>query len=304
MRRNFIDQIVLDDAITRQLAHLPPPLVPYSLKISALLRRHLPELPIGVRTLPAMSDPGWVHERAAEGKVLYRLGAEGKLTSRQLISGLLFDIERLLLISEDVRHPYQALAWRHLRGMSHWHLEEIEDDGWGNDDASQTLSERLGLADFLCRAGQAAEQQGHDLPFTTPVRLRAGKLVGTRATTLSEVTRIGQEACNCLSSHRTARRTISQDRDIWALRSKSELIAVLEVTVEGVVEQLKGPDNTDRFTDHLADIVLFCRRAGFRVSWRVDVKLADLMPPELRVTTRQEEEADQFSRMISRIRAA
>lgn len=304
MRRNFIDQLVLNDAIARQLAHLPPPLVSYRLRISSLLRRHLPELPIGVRTLPAISDPGWAHERAAEGRALYRLGAEGKLTSRQLISGLLFDLERLLLISEDVGHPYQALARRHLRGMSHWRLEEIEDDGWSTDDAGRTLSERLGLADFLHRAGQAAEQRGHDLPFTTPVRLRAGKLVGTRATTLSEVTRIGQEACNCLSSHRTARRTISQDRDIWALRSKGKLIAVLEVTVQGIVEQLKGPDNMNHFTGHLADIVLFCRRAGLRVSWRVDVKLADLMPPELRVTTRQDEEADQFCRMISRIRAA
>lgn len=57
MRRNFIDTAALHTAIAEELANLVPLLIPYRQPFEKNLRRNLPQVKLGTRTLPCAGDP-------------------------------------------------------------------------------------------------------------------------------------------------------------------------------------------------------------------------------------------------------
>ena len=84
MRRNFIDTDPLNTAIADELANLVPLLTPYRQPFENVLRRNLPEMRLGTRTLPRVGDPRWAHDRRAAGEPLFRLGQSGLLEARRI----------------------------------------------------------------------------------------------------------------------------------------------------------------------------------------------------------------------------
>lgn len=62
MRRNFIDTDALNTSIAEELANLVPLLIPYRQSFENVLRRNLPLMRLGTRTLPRGGDPQWAHD--------------------------------------------------------------------------------------------------------------------------------------------------------------------------------------------------------------------------------------------------
>lgn len=267
MRRNFIDTDALNTSIAEELANLVPLLIPYRQSFENVLRRNLPLMRLGTRTLPRAGDPQWTLHRRAAGEPLFRLGQTGLLEARRLIRGFLFDIEELAALPPAAADGLGQRVARALAGVTHWKVAAS---------GRATLVQAMGQDALLEQVRRHVAHLDDDQPFTTPCVIRAGGLTGRRATTFHAITTIGREARNCLRySVRNGVR--DDDMDIWVIRRGPQLVAVASVFRERMITELRGPGNSSRFRGTGHRLVTWIAASGFRVDGTVEISIADLL---------------------------
>lgn len=263
MRRNFIDTAALNAAIADELANLVPLLVPYRQSFENVLRRNLPQMKLGTRTLPRAGDPRWAHDRRAAGEPLFRLGASGLLEARRLIRGFLFDMEELAALPPTAADGLGQRVARTLAGVTHWKVAK---------GGRATLVQAMSQDAILEQVRLYVAHLDDDQPFTTPCVIRAGGLTGRRAMTFREITAIGREARNCLRySVRNGVR--DDDMDIWAIRRGPQLVAVASVFRERMIMELRGPGNSSCFRGEGHRLVTWIAASGLRVDGTVESQI-------------------------------
>ncbi|MDO5643374.1 MAG: hypothetical protein Q4G26_13445 [Paracoccus sp. (in: a-proteobacteria)] len=100
------------------------------------------------------TDPQCADQLSGSGTVLYRLGEVGLIEARELVSEILFFVEKISVIAQDQDRPARAKAAKMLDGMDLWQNEElpIEDPEQYYDPLSGRNSTEYGcstLADLL-----------------------------------------------------------------------------------------------------------------------------------------------------------
>lgn len=287
MRRNFIDTDALNAAIVEELANLVPLLIPYRQSFENVLRRNLPLMRLGTRTLPRAGDPQWTLHRRAAGEPLFRLGQTGLLEARRLIRGFLFDMEELAALPPTAADGLGQRVACALAGVTHWKVAAS---------GRATLVQAMGQDALLEQVRRHVAHLDDDQPFTTPCVIRAGGLTGRRATTFHAITAIGREARNCLRySVRDGVR--DDDMDIWVIRRGPQLVAVASVFRERMITELRGPGNSSRFRGTGHRLVTWIAASGFRIDRGVDIAIADLLGEVLDPPDPMEDEIEKAARV-------
>lgn len=279
MSLNIIDFSVLSTAIDEALSGASE-LQPWRTQVRKPLMRTLLSgwRPTAARRRKA--DPDWAHRAFDRKERLYRLGdrlPEALDELRKLIDGLC-EIAR---IAGDRRHPMQMGAERFFRSLNHWRPRSS--DHWVYSWRFETQMGPL-IEKFRERADNAWCRMHKDLPFAVVKEVRAGALIGTRCTTIAEITALGRDARNCLAElHGTHSAFARREQDIWALRVEGRLIAILRTTLipDPIAVELLGPRNRVGVSGYGQDLVAWLIRAEIKVDRECQIRLVDLLPTSL-----------------------
>ena len=272
--RHLLDQTSLDAAVAQQLQAAPAMLGRHVPALYRILRRDLLLLPLGDRVQPSADDPLWARRRAARHQPVHRLGSKGAIAVRQLVSDLLFTLERLALTANRKDHPFYFEIVKKLRGIPHWKIGPGLSDELKRLPDLSTLYGLQQLCDDIRHADACAAAETEP---PTP-KVRVGRLVGTRHRKCEEILALGREANNCLLSDWRLRKVFSKEEQIWALRSGDNLVAVLSAEADGRITEILGPRNRVRLGSCILEIAAFVPAAGLTVGSDITVRLADLVP--------------------------
>lgn len=273
MTLNLIDTPEFHALIDRELAAAASVLSPWLPGVRSFLRRHLLGPNHATRTRPSSLDPEWVRTRFAQGELLHRLGKQG-LRRAALDVGQMVDLlVEIASVAREPGHPFGPEAAALLRSLSHVRRPA--------NGANALVIAQINA--FPRRARTALLRARRHQPICAPETIRAGSLTGTRCTTMNEVLNLGSEARNCLASPLQRHLGIQAgEEEIWALRSPERLVAVLAIRLEPRrLVELSGPDNKTGVSGHGADLADWCRAAGVMVSRRCQIRLADILPPQM-----------------------
>ncbi|WP_146113069.1 hypothetical protein [Paracoccus yeei] len=282
MTLNLVNISDFHALIDEELAEADPVLTPWKPNARRFLRRHLLDCSHAIRVHPSGSDPEWMHERVAEGKVLHRLEKRHLRQARVNVGQMVDNLAEVAAVADDPDHPLGRQAASLLRSLPHA----------GRPKVGRVAPVVAQVRAFPERARNALLRTNRHKPICRPETIKAGGLTGTRCTTIREVLSLGSEARNCLASPMKRHLGIQTgEEEIWALRSANDLVAVLAIKNDPRrLVELKGPDNVASVSGHGADLADWCRAIGVLVSRRCEIRLTDILPAQIALPEEFEDE--------------
>ena len=249
MKSDIVNAPALHQAIERIVEGAPLTLQAHRPALRAALRSAVEGHPGVRRARRRRTDPEWAQVKFANGIPLWRFHED---------HGFEEDFEELLaalsqvgaIAAEGEGLSGEAAAF--LRGLPHRTLSErhlrIE---------ANNLTERHAVARLWTR---------RDEPMRAPMRIEDEGAVAVRCATISEIIRLSREARNCLKEEKHWTAFARKEVDVWSVRAKGRLLAVLRADRVGQVTEIRAPSNATVPVADVQAVARLCVRAGLDLS--------------------------------------
>lgn len=262
MTREIINGAALSSAIAAALEDLPPALQPYRPTLQTYYQRSIDQHDSIRRARRRKADPGWAHQKFADGQTLYRFDESRRQDLIETIQNQFGNLLKMAVLAQDRAQPMAREAGAFLGGLAHRWDDDLEGPG------------RWAWNFMQCAQRAALKARRHET-LREPAERLAGSLNASRCISLDAMMRLGRSAQNCLSkSSDHWEGFVFGKIDIWSLSEDAQLVAVLSVNrATNQVTEARGPHNKIIAQRHVHQVALFCRQGGWGIS-RCDGLLA------------------------------